>query len=120
MIEAGAKLSGKVWLDLNRDRLHQGGNARWPAGARAAAAASQRSGRARPARVVTGPGTQYRLIQGGRDRRRRRLPHADVTPREDYALRFLSPSGYRYATPVDGDNGAAQSTRGPMPTRACW
>ena len=25
MIEAGAKLSGKVWLDLNRDRLHQGG-----------------------------------------------------------------------------------------------
>ena len=25
VIEAGAKLSGKVWLDLNRDRLHQGG-----------------------------------------------------------------------------------------------
>ena len=32
-----------------------------------------------------------------------------MTPRADYALRFLSPSGYQYATPVDGDNGAAQS-----------
>lgn len=34
VIEAGAKLSGKVWLDLNRDRLHQGGERPWPAGAR--------------------------------------------------------------------------------------
>ena len=59
--------------------------------------------------MVTGPGTQYRLIQEAVTDAAGAYHMQDVTPREDYALRFLSPSGYQYATPVDGDNGAAQS-----------
>ena len=111
VIEAGAKLSGKVWLDLNRDRLHQGGE-RPLAGWRAQLLLPHNDPAARGAglrNVVTGPGTQYRLIQEAVTDAAGAYHMQDVTPREDYALRFLSPSGYQYATPVDGDNGAAQS-----------
>ena len=59
--------------------------------------------------MVIGPGTQYRLVQEAVTDAAGAYRMQDVTPRADYALRFLSPSGYQYATPVDGDNGAAQS-----------
>ena len=90
VIEAGAKLSGKVWLDLNRDRLHQGEGtplAGWraqlllPYNDPAARTAGLRS-------VVIGPGTQYRLVQEAvTDAGAYRMQDA---PRADYALRFLS------------------------------
>ena len=111
VIEAGAKLSGKVWLDLNRDRLHQGGE-RPLAGWRAQLLLPYNDPAARTAglrSVVIGPGTQYRLVQEAVTDAAGAYRMQDVTPRADYALRFLSPSGYQYATPVDGDNGAAQS-----------
>ena len=119
VIEAGAKLSGKVWLDLNRDRLHQGGERPWLA--RATAAALQRSGRAdrRPAQRGHRPRYAVPPGPGGRDRRRRRLPHAGRDAARGLRAALPVPSGYQYATPVDGDNGAAQS-RARIRTPACW
>ena len=70
--------------------------------------------------MVTGPGTQYRLIQEAVTDAASAYHMQDVTPREDYALRFLSPSGYRTPRPWTATMAPPNRARGPMPTRACW
>ena len=110
MIEAGAKLSGKVWLDLNRDRLHQGGERPWPAGARNCCCPTTIRPRGPPACAAwSSAPVRSTAWSGGRDRRRRRLPHAGRDAARGLRAALPVPSGYQYATPVDGDNGAAQS-----------
>ncbi|PWR18146.1 hypothetical protein DKG74_20095 [Zavarzinia aquatilis] len=115
-VTAPAAISGRVWFDSNHDRRHQteeGGLPGWrvqllvptgaeaPAGARAAPAPAGMT--VMDETVTAGDGSYGFTV---------------ARARADYAVRFLSPDGYLYGTPVDGESGTAISGAVLDPDRA--
>ena len=70
--------------------------------------------------VVIGPGTQYRLVQEAVTDAAGAYRMQDVTPRADYALRFLSPPATSTPRPWTATMAPRNRARARIRTPACW
>jgi hypothetical protein len=107
-VVARSSISGKVWFDANYDRRYQPGERGLPGWRvqllqptglatrlRSKLASRLPPGMALVAEALTGGDGTYSFTV--------------VDARDDYAVRFLSPDGYLYGSPVDGEDGTAVS-----------